>query len=102
MRLKLRELMEERDVNAAQVADALGITPGSVSGWLAGERKRGDRVVKVFPDLESIEALCVLFSVGPGDLLEVEATTTPTGKTLGDLGTPSKRGRPPRRATVAN
>ena len=96
MKLKLREVMEARGVNAAQIAEALGVTPGSVSSWLAGERRRGDKVVRIFPDLSSIEALCVLLGVTPSELLEVEATTTPTGKTLAHLGPSPKRGRPSR------
>ena len=98
MKLLLRERMEEAGVTAAQVAEALQVTPGTVSNWLTGQRKRGDHLVPVRPDLDSLEALCLFFGCGPEGLLEVEATATPSGKTAATIGPARGPGRPRKQA----
>lgn len=98
MRVRLKELMEARGLNGAQVAEGLGVTPGAVSGWLAGKRRRGDQEVRVQPDLENLDALCAFFECGPGEILEPELAATSTGKTWRDMGPARGRGRQPKAA----
>lgn len=97
MRLKLRELMEQRNVNQVQLAEAIGTSKATVNSWLVGQMKAGQRIT-VLPSGQMLDALCAFFEVGPAELLEAEAHATPTGKTWRDVGEPVRR-RPPR--TVA-
>jgi transcriptional regulator with XRE-family HTH domain len=95
MRIRLRELMGEKGVSQAQLADALGVSRSTVNAWLEGQTKQAKRII-VFPQAGQLDALCAFFEVGPAELFEQESTVTPTGKTWRDVGTPVRR-RPPGR-----
>jgi transcriptional regulator with XRE-family HTH domain len=95
MKLRLAELMDERGLNQVQVAEGLGVSPGVVNSWLKGKKRAaGAPPDTVWPSFPLFEALCVFFGVGPSDLLEVEAATTPSGKTWQDFGPARGPGRP--------
>ena len=98
MRLKLAEIMQDRRLSQSQIAAGLGISPAMVSSWLNGKvRQAGAEPATVFPSMPLLEALCVLLECTPSDLLQVEATATPSGKTRQDFGPPTGPGRPPLR-----
>jgi transcriptional regulator with XRE-family HTH domain len=84
LRVKLKEWMELRGVSQAQIAQALNKSRATVSAWVEGKVREGRRVT-VFPDDESLDALCAFFECTPGDLLETQGTDTPTGKTWRDF-----------------
>ena len=90
MRLMLQEWMDKRDMNQAQVAEGLGVGLSVVNAWVRGKMRNGERI-RVFPDAPSLEALCLLLECTPSDLLMVEATATPSGKTWKDFGPPVRR-----------
>lgn len=81
MRLRLKQLMEERGINQSQLAQALGIKAPSVNAWVTGKRTRNGQEVKTYPDFDSLDNLCAFFDVPPGEMLERETMSTPTGKT---------------------
>ena len=84
MRLLLEEWMAKRHVSQAQVAAGLGITRAAVSAWIVGRMRGGKRYI-AFPDQEMLEALCNFLECTPCDLLQMEKTETPTGKTWRDF-----------------
>ena len=81
MRLRLSEWLKQRGVTQAQVAQALSVKEPSVSAWVKGKRRRAGVEVSAFPDFASFEALCRFFDCTPNDLIDLEATGTPTGLT---------------------
>lgn len=99
MRARLRGLMALRNINQAQLAEGLGTSKAVVNSWLVGQMKAGKRLT-VFPSPAMLDALCAFFEVTPGELLEQEESTTPTGKTWRDVGEP-RRGRPPKAPAIA-
>lgn len=92
MKLRIRGWMELRGVSQAQIAAALGVSRATVSAWVEGRARPGggERIV-VFPDHESLEALCLFFECTPSDLLELQRHQTPTGLTWRDFRTPRIR-----------
>ena len=96
MRLRLKEWMELRNVSQAQVAAGVGLSRATVSAWVEGRARSGggERVV-VFPDHESLEALCLFLECTPNDLLELQKEKTSSGLTWRDSRGPRGRGRPP-------
>lgn len=92
MKLRLAAVLEERGINPYQLSKGLGLTPTSVNAWLNGRMRDGKRV-PVFPDYDSLEALCLFLECQPNDLLQLERETI--GSTWRDVGTP-RRGRPPK------
>lgn len=92
MKLRLAEMLEARGVNSYQLAKGLGVTPASVGAWLNG-RMRGDKLTRVYPDMDSLEALCLFLECTPNDLLQLERDSI--GSTWRDVGEP-RRGRPPK------
>ena len=97
MRLRLKDWMELRNVSQAQIAAGLDLSRATVSAWVEGRPRPGggERLV-VFPDHESLEALCLFLECTPNDLLEMQKRKTPTGLTWRDSRGPRGRGRPPR------
>lgn len=93
MRLKLASLLEERGINPYQLSKGIGVSHPSVSAWLNG-RMRGDRLVQVYPDYDSLEDLCLFLECTPNDLLEIEHSAGTTWRDVGE----SRRGRPPKAA----
>jgi transcriptional regulator with XRE-family HTH domain len=83
MRLKLKQLMQERGISQSDVARGIGITAQSVNGWV-DERTR-DNKNGPFPDIHSIEALCLFFGVPLSGLLDITEAVTPSGKTYQDF-----------------
>lgn len=73
MRLRLPELMKAQGITAYAVAQRSG---GRISLSTAYRLARLDGRVQTF-DAEMLEALCDVFGVGPGDLLEREPRTKP-------------------------
>lgn len=96
MRLRLKEWMELRNVSQAQVAAGVDVSRATVSAWVEGRARPGggDRIV-VFPDPESLEALCLFLECTPNDLLGLQKEDTPSGLTWRDSRGPRGRGRPP-------
>ena len=92
MRLRIRGWMELRSVSQAQIAAALGVSRATVSAWVEGRAKPGGGRLVVFPDHESLEALCLFFECTPSDLLEIQKEKTDSGLTWRDFRTP--RGGP--------
>lgn len=92
MKLKLASMLEKRGINPYQLAKGIGVSHPSVSAWLNG-RMRGDRHVPVYPDFDSLEALCLFLECTPNDLLEMERESI--GTTWRNVGEP-RRGRPPK------
>lgn len=94
MRLRLKEWMELRNVSQAQIAAGLGVSRATVSAWVEGRSRPGggERIV-VFPDHDSMEALCLFLECTPNDLLELQKRTTPSGLTWRDFRGPRGRGR---------
>lgn len=92
MRLRIRGWMELRGVSQAQIAAALGVSRATVSAWVEGRARPGggERIV-VFPDQDSLEALCLFFECTPSDLLEIQKQKTPSGLTWRDFRTPRSR-----------
>ena len=66
-----------------------------MSAWVEGRAGKDGRRIQVFPDMESLEALCLFFECTTNDLLESQRRKTPTGMTWRDFRGP---GRPPRSA----
>lgn len=95
MRLRLKDWMELRNVSQAQIAAGLGVSRATVSAWVEGRARPGggERIV-VFPDHESMEALCLFLECTPNDLLEPQKRKTPSGLTWRDFRGPRGRGRP--------
>ena len=94
MKLRIRGWMELRGVSQAQIAAALGVSRATVSAWVEGRARPGggERIV-VFPDHESLEALCLFFECTPSDLLELQKKATPSGLTWRDFRAPRGRER---------
>lgn len=93
MKLRLEEWMKIRSVSQTQIADALGIGRQSVNAWLNGLVRPGGKRTRVWPDPESLEALCLFLECTPNDLLQLERESI--GTTWRDVGSP-RRGRPPK------
>lgn len=93
MKLRLEEWMALRKISQAQIAEALGIGRQSVNAWLNGQVRPGGERRRVWPDPESLEALCLFLECTPNDLLELERESI--GTTWRDVGEP-RRGRPPK------
>ena len=96
MRLRLKEWMELRNVSQAQIAAGLSLSRATVSAWVEGRAKPGGGRIVVFPDHESLEALCLFLECTPNDMLELQKRTTPSGLTWRDSRGPRGRGRPTR------
>jgi len=64
IRLRLADILTERNMTQKQLAEETGLTPNSVSK-LAGGTPRQIR-------LESIEAICRSLDIQPGDLFELK------------------------------
>lgn len=92
MRLRIRGWMELRSVSQAQIAAALGVSRATVSAWVEGRAKPGGGRLVVFPDHESLEALCLFFECTPSDILEIQKEKTDSGLTWRDFRNP--RGGP--------
>ena len=93
MKLRLEEWMERRNVSQAQIATALGLTRSTVSSWLIGKVRPGGIRTPMYPDYESLEALCLFLECTPNDILQLERDSI--GVTWRDVGEP-RRGRPPK------
>lgn len=83
MKLKLKQLMQERGISQSDVARGLGITAQSVNAWVEERTREGKR--GPFPDIHSIESLCLFFDVPLSEILELSEATTPSGKTYQDF-----------------
>lgn len=94
MKLRIKEWMELRNVSQAQIAAGLDVSRASVSAWVEGRAKPGGGRIVVFPDDESLEALCIFLGCTPNDLLELQRRTTPSGLTWRDFRGPRGPGRP--------
>lgn len=99
MKLRLEEWMAKRNVSQAQIAAALGLTRSTVSSWLIGKVRPGGVRTPMFPDYDSLEALCLFLDVTPNDLLQLERESI--GTTWRDVGEP-RRGRPPKATAQAS
>lgn len=95
MKLNIREWMDMRNVSQAQIAAALGVSRATVSAWVEGRPGPNGRKL-VYPDLESIEGLCLFFECTPNDLFELQRRKTPSGLTWRDFSGKRGPGRPPR------
>lgn len=80
MRLRLKDWMQLRNVSQAQIAAGLGVSRATVSAWVEGRARPGggERII-VFPDHESLDALCCFLECTPNDLLETQKRKTPSG-----------------------
>lgn len=99
MNFRLAEVLSERSITPYQLAKALGLAQSTVNAWLVGKvRKAGERST-VYPDMDSLEALCLFLECTPNDLLQLERESI--GATWRDVGEP-RRGRPPKVPAVAD
>ena len=89
MKVKIREWMELRNVSQAQIAAALQVSRATVSAWVEGRPAPGGGRRQVYPDMESLEGLCLFFECTLNDLLESQKRKTPSGLTWRDFS--SKR-----------
>ncbi len=94
MKLRIKDWMELRNVSQAQIAAGLDVSRATISAWVEGRPKAGGGRIVVFPDHESLEALCRFLECTPNDLLELQRRTTPSGLTWRDFRGPRDRGRP--------
>lgn len=95
MKFNLREWMDLRNVSQSQVAAGVGVTRSTVNAWLEGRIRDGKRI-PVYPDYESLEALCLFLECSPNDLLEITRRQTPSDLTWRDFSGKRGPGRPPR------
>ena len=96
MKLRIKDWMDLRNVSQAQIAAGLGVSRATVSAWVEGRvRPGGGERIVVFPDHESMEALCLFLECTPNDLLELQKRKTPSGLTWRDFLGPRGRGRRP-------
>ncbi len=70
IKLRIKELIEDKGFTQAQVARELGITAMTVSGWATGKR---------YPSIEMLDALAKLLDV---DVVEFFGTAVPPGVTI--------------------
>ena len=89
--------MQERGISGYQLSKAVGVSQPTVNAWLRGKVRPSGERVPVFPDMDSLEALCMFLECTPNDLLQLERESI--GATWRDVGEP-RRGRPPK-ATAA-
>ena len=100
MKLRIKEWMELRGVSQAQIAAALDVSRATVSAWVEGRAGKDGQRVTVFPDMDSLEALCLFFECTTNDLLDLQRRKTPTGITWRDFRDHRRGpGRPPRAST---
>lgn len=85
MKVKIREWMELRNVSQAQIAAALQVSRATVSAWVEGRPAPGGGRRQVYPDMESLEGLCLFFECTLNDLLELQKRKTPSGLTWRDF-----------------
>lgn len=70
IKLRIKELIEDKGFTQAQVSRELGVTAMTVSGWATGKR---------YPSIEMLEALARLLDV---DISEFFGSPVPQGVTL--------------------
>lgn len=101
MKLKIKEWMELRNVSQVQIAAALQVSRATVSAWVEGRAGKDGKRLVVFPDMDSLEALCLFLECTPNDLLELQRRKTPSGFIWRDFrDTRRGPGRPPSVATA--
>lgn len=70
VKLRIKELIEDKGFTQAHVARQLGVSPMTVSGWATGKR---------YPTIEALDALAMLLDV---NIVEFFGSSVPQGVTL--------------------
>lgn len=69
VKLRLKELMTERNVKQQELADAIGVPQGTLSRWVGNKVDRYDRTI--------LNKLIGFFNCDISDLIVVERTELP-------------------------
>ncbi|MDE6287834.1 MAG: helix-turn-helix domain-containing protein, partial [Muribaculaceae bacterium] len=70
IKLRIKELIEDKGFTQAQVARRLDVSPMTVSGWATGKR---------YPSIEMLDTLAQMLDV---DIVEFFGSAVPRGVTL--------------------
>lgn len=71
----LSRLLEEKNATQKELADAIGVSPATVSTWIRGTK---------LPRMDKADAICRFFSVPRESLFAVESTAPPPRESTHD------------------